>query len=243
MSDLGRANLGAEELGAKDLGYDVAGWTPRPWPPHIPLQGQSVRMEPIAPHHAADLFAAFSADSQGAIWRFLPYGPFATLPEFEAWMAQTVFTKDPQFYVFIPETTGKAAGMAALMRLAPDHGVVEVGHITMAPGLQRTVAATQGLYLLMNLCMSDLGYRRFEWKCNALNLASRRAAERYGFTFEGVFRQSNVFKGRNRDTAWFAFLDSEWPAIQRGFAAWLDPSNFDDQGRQVRTLAACRSDP
>lgn len=225
----------------KNLGHEVPGWTPRTHPKKEIFEGRTVRMEPINEGHAEDLFAAFREDQAGLIWDYLPYGPFDSLSEFEAWMQQTVFTQDPQFYVFVPKATGKASGVASLMRIDRAHGVAEVGHINMAPSLQRTAAATEGLYLLMRHCMQDLGYRRFEWKCNALNQASRRAAERYGFTFEGVFRQANVFKGRNRDTAWFSFLDSEWPEIAAGFETWLDPSNFDSAGKQIRTLTQCRA--
>jgi len=195
----------------------------------------------VAPRHSADLYQAFSEDREGRIWAYLPYGPFDTLEDFEAWMSATVFGHDPQFYAFVSKATGRALGLAALMRIDPNHGVMEVGHINMSPTLQRTRAATEGLYLLMTHAMETLGYRRFEWKCNALNAASRRAAERYGFTFEGIFRQAHVFKGRNRDTAWYSFLDIEWPTIRAGFEAWLDPQNFDAQGLQIKTLSACRS--
>ena len=199
-------------------------------------------MEPVAPRHSQDLFAAFALDRAGANWAYLPYGPFETLEAFETWMAETVFGRDPQFYAFVSVATGRAQGLAALMRMVPDHGVIEVGHIHLSPLVQRTAAATEGLYLLMRHAMTDLGYRRFEWKCNALNTASRRSAERLGFTFEGVFRQAHVFKGRNRDTAWFSFLDSEWPRIDAGFQAWLHPDNFDADGRQIRPLERCRRD-
>ncbi len=195
-------------------------------------------MEPTVLEHASDLFAAFSADDQ--IWDYLPYGPYAELEGLEEWLLATTQGQDPQFYSFIDLSSGKALGVASLMRITPDHGVVEVGHINMSVALQRTVMATEGIYLLMRHCMDDLGYRRFEWKCNALNEGSKRAAERYGFSYEGTFRQANVFKGHSRDTAWFSFLDNEWPQIRAGFEAWLSPDNFDAQGQQVRSLRACR---
>lgn len=223
-----------------DLGQVVPGWEPRAWPERRVFKGHAISMVPADMSQAQGLFEAFSRDTQGAIWTYLPYGPFLRLADFQAWMEETLFHTDPQFYAFVCPTTHQALGLAALMRLNPEHGVVEIGHINLSPALQKTIAATQGLYLLMHHCMDELGYRRFEWKCNALNAASRRAAERYGFTFEGIFRQSNVFKGRNRDTAWYAFLDSDWPQIKQGFETWLQPSNFDRAGRQRKTLSQCR---
>ena len=226
-----------------DLGKPVRDWTPRPWPQPQVFDGAHVRLEPLNDHHTEALFAAFAADQIGKIWAYLPYGPFSSLPRFEGWVQEVMAQQDLQFYAFCPHDTGHASGVAALMRIDPDHGVIEVGHINFAPGLQRTVAATEGLYLLLHYALETLGYRRFEWKCNALNAASRRAAQRLGFTFEGVFRQANVIKGYNRDTAWFSLLDSEWPSIRNGFAAWLNPRNFDPQGSQRRRLAECRTQP
>lgn len=221
-----------------ELGTPVPGWTPRAWPEREAFEGRTVRMEPTVSGHAADLFEAFSADDR--IWDYLPYGPYYELAGLEDWLLTTTQGQDPQFYSFIDLKTGKALGVASLMRITPDHGVIEVGHINMSVALQRTVMATEGLYLLMRHCMEDLGYRRFEWKCNALNEGSKRAAMRFGFTYEGTFRQANVFKGRSRDTAWFSFLDSEWPQIRKGFEAWLSPDNFDAGGQQRRPLQQCR---
>lgn len=222
-----------------DLGPEVSGWNPRARPVPQVFVGQHVRLEPVSKDHSAALFAAFKQSD--ANWAYLPYGPFAALAEFEAWMNQTVFGEDPQFYTFIPKTLDAPAGLASLMRHNLEHGSIEVGHIHFSPALQGTVAATEGLFLLMDHCLKDLGYRRFEWKCNALNTPSRKAAERLGFTFEGIHRQANVFKDRSRDTAWFSILDSEWPDLRAGFEAWLSVENFDGEGRQKRSLAECRS--
>ena len=198
-----------------------------------------MRLEPVDPErHARQLFAA-SHDGDGAdlLFRYLPYGPFAGPEDFKAWLEGRAASTDPLFFAIVDPADGTARGMASYMRMAPDHGVIEIGHIWFAPSLQRTRMATEAIYLMARSAFDDLGYRRLEWKCDALNQRSRRAAERFGFTFEGVFRQHLVVKDRNRDTAWFSILDGEWPGIRAAFEAWLAPDNFDEAGRQRRSLA------
>jgi len=195
-------------------------------------------LEPLdATLHAADLWNVVRGHD--SVWQWLSDGPFATEAEFTPNIEAKRVAKDSIFYAMISAEIGAAAGYASFMRMEPAHGVIEVGNILLSPALQRTTAATEAMYLMVRHVFDDLGYRRCEWKCNAENKPSRRAAERLGFTFEGIFRQHMVIKGRNRDTAWFSMLDSEWPARRRAFEAWLDPANFDADGRQRRTLAQC----
>lgn len=192
-------------------------------------------LEPLdAARHAAALWAA--VQNHDSLWRWLGDGPFAT--EENLRHALQAKQDDPAFVFFaiVPLATGKAAGFASYLRIDPRNGVVEVGNILFAPALQRTREATEAIYLMARHAFEDLGYRRYEWKCNAENAPSRRAAQRFGFTFEGIFRQHMVVKGANRDTAWFAMLDHEWPDRKRAFEAWLDPVNFDAAGRQRQTL-------
>jgi RimJ/RimL family protein N-acetyltransferase len=217
-------------------GAPVPDWAPPPWPPRTPLEGRYARVEPLDPaRHAADLFAANGASD--AIWTYLAYGPFETLEAYRAWMEATCLGEDPLFHAVIDKATGRAAGVAAYLRIAPEAGSIEVGHINYAPALQRTRAGTEAMALLMRRAFA-LGYRRYEWKCDALNAPSRRLAQRLGLSFEGVFRQAAVVKGRNRDTAWYAAIDSEWPALEAVFETWLAPENFDADGRQRRSLSA-----
>jgi len=199
-----------------------------------------VRLEPVDPgRHADDLFLA----SEGApeLWNYLAYGPFPNQQVFTEWLEERADSNDPLFYAVVDRDSGTARGMASLMRIDQDNGVIEVGHIWFAPVLQRTRQATEAIYLLARDVFDDLGYRRFEWKCDSLNLPSRRAADRFGFVFEGVFRQHMVIKDRNRDTAWFSILDGEWPVVRAAFEAWLAAANFDGEGRQRRSLAEFRS--
>jgi RimJ/RimL family protein N-acetyltransferase len=172
----------------------------------------------------------------------MAYGPFESQAVFTEWIEGRAASKDPVFYAVIDLAAGSACGMASFMRIEPEHRVIEIGHIWFAPMLQRTRQATEAIYLLARHAFDDLGYRRLEWKCNALNTASRRAAERFGFTFEGIFRQHMIVKGANRDTAWFSIIDGEWPLRRAAFEAWLSPSNFDPSGRQRRSLSQIRSD-
>jgi RimJ/RimL family protein N-acetyltransferase len=217
------------------LGAPVPGWTPPPRPGPEVLEGRFARLERLqADRHAADLYRANSADA--AIWDYLPYGPFSSAAQYHRWVREIAAGDDPVFYAIKDKQTGHFAGVASFLRITPQAGSIEVGHINLSPELQRRPAATEAMFLMMQWAF-EAGYRRYEWKCNALNLASRRAAQRLGFSYEGVFRQAGVVKGRNRDTAWFAAIDAEWPALKEAFTAWLSPVNFDAEGRQVERLS------
>jgi len=219
------------------IGPDVPAWTPRARPDKSPLTGQYaavVRLDPAA--HGDDLFAAFATDTSGAMWTYMPNGPFTERAVFDSFIAGAQVSTDPLFYAIINKATGRAEGFASYLRIDPAAGTIEVGFIAMSPLLQKTRVASEAMYLMMAHAMDDLGYRRYEWKCDNLNAPSKRAALRYGFTAEGVFRQATIYKGRNRDTAWFSILDSEWPAVKAGFVAWLDPANFDADGVQRAAL-------
>lgn len=218
----------------RPLGEMLTNWTPPPPPDGAPLAGRYARLERLdADRHATALHAAYSADP--AVWDYLPYGPFASAADFHAWIRQDAEGTDPLFYAITDLDTGRLGGVASYLRITPASGSIEVGHINFAPILQRSRAATEAIFLMMDRAF-QAGYRRFEWKCNALNLPSRRAAERLGLSYEGVFRQATVVKGRNRDTAWFAAIDAEWPALRAAFDRWLDPSNFDATGQQRARL-------
>jgi RimJ/RimL family protein N-acetyltransferase len=200
------------------------------------MAGRLCRLDPLDPEkHAAQLHAANSVDVDGAMWTYLPYGPFATPEQFHEWATQNTRGQDPLFFAIIDLSEGQATGLASYLRIDPAGGSIEVGHVVYSPLLQRTAAATEAMVLMMRRAF-DLGYRRYEWKCDSLNAKSRAAAERLGFTFEGVFRQATVYKGRSRDTAWFSILDSEWPRLEKAFEQWLDPGNFSCDGRQRRSL-------
>ncbi len=230
------------------IGFPVPGWRPRPLPPRSAMLGRSCRVEPIdADRHAADLHDANARDREGRIWTYLPYGPFETSAAYRQWMESACLGDDPLFHAIVEGQSGKAVGVASYLRIEAAQGVIEVGHINYAPALQRTVAASEAMYLMMKRVFDELGYRRYEWKCDALNAGSRAAAERLGFRYEGLFRQAALYKGRNRDTAWYAVIDREWPALKSAFEEWLDPTNFDADGRQIRSLssltAAARAGP
>ncbi len=215
-------------------------WKPARLPDRSPLEGELVRLEPVHPdRHAKALFSA--AHGFDAIWTHLAYGPFDSEAAFTEWLEERAASQDPLFFAVVDRASGQAQGMASLMRFVPADGVIEVGHIWFAPVLQRTRQATEAIFLLARHAFDDLGYRRLEWKCDSLNVASRRAADRFGFTFEGVFRQHMVVKGRNRDTAWFSITDAEWPVRRAAFEAWLAPANFDPQDRQHESLSAIRA--
>jgi RimJ/RimL family protein N-acetyltransferase len=208
-----------------------------------PLVGTSVRLEPLDPErHGRPLFTASHEEDGGGerLFRHLPYGPFAGFDEFKAWLDERAQSTDPLFFALVDAETDTPRGMASYLRMVPEHGVIEIGHIWFSPTLQRTRMATEAIYLMSRHAFDDLGYRRLEWKCDALNDGSRGAAARFGFTYEGVFRQHLVVKGRNRDSAWFSILDGEWPRIRAAFEAWLAPENFDASGGQVRSLVAIR---
>lgn len=206
-------------------------------PQREPLDGDTVRLEPLDPtRHAQELFAASAgADST---WDYLPYGPFRSRGEFMRWLESRAPVDDPLTFTIIDRSAGAARGLTSLMRIVPEHGVIEVGHIWLSPSLQRTRQATDALYVQARYVFDELGYRRFEWKCDSRNEPSKRAAHRFGFVFEGIFRQHMVVKGRNRDTAWYSITDGEWPVRRAAFEAWLAPDNFDADGRQRRSLAA-----
>ncbi len=222
------------ELG-QPIGAPLTIALPRPRPPRTPMQGRWCAVVPLDPDaHAAALYAAYAADREGRIWTYLPTGPFADLAAYRAWMDQTCLTDDPLFHTILVD--GQPLGVASLMRIDPAHGVIEVGHINFSPALSQTRAATEAMFLMMSRAFDELGYRRYEWKCDALNAPSRRAALRLGFTYEGTFRQATTYKGRNRDTAWFAITDGDWPRLKAGFQAWLDPANFDASGQQHSRL-------
>ena len=216
------------------LGLPVPDWTPPRRPDAAVLTGRFVQLERLRAEHAADLHRAYAKSD--AIWDYLPYGPFDAGGQ-AAWVAAMVSKTDPWFYALRDLRSGVAGGVASFMRIDPAAGSIEVGGINLSPALQRTAAATEAMVLMMDWAFAA-GYRRYEWKCNALNLPSRRAAERLGLSFEGVFRQATVVKGRNRDTAWFAAIDSDWPALRVAFDRWLAPDNFDASGAQIRSLSS-----
>jgi RimJ/RimL family protein N-acetyltransferase len=204
------------------------------------MQGDYVRLEPVevAAHGASLYRLSHARPEDAALWTYLAYGPFADQSAFAAWLEERARSDDPLFFVLVEGASGEASGMASYLNIVPDMGCIEIGHIWFAPPLQRTRAATEAIFLMMHHVFDDLGYRRLEWKCNALNEASMRAARRFGFTYEGTFRQHMVVKGRNRDTAWFALLDHEWPAVRAAYERWLARENFDPAGRQRTRLGA-----
>ncbi|RBI75752.1 GNAT family N-acetyltransferase [Roseovarius sp. TE539] len=213
----------------------VENWKVPPQPGHMILSGRYARLEPLsADAHAALLFHAFDGDE--TVWDYMPVGPFASAAQFHRWMREATARDDILFFAIDDIEMGAPGGFASYLRIKPEAGSIEVGFIAMAPRLQRTRAATEAIYLMMKWAF-EAGYRRFEWKCDALNTASRRAAQRLGLSYEGVFRQAAVVKGRNRDTAWFAAIDSEWPALDEAFRFWLAPSNFDERGLQREALS------
>jgi len=229
------------ELG-QPIGFALPEWKGAARPPRAPMTGRFCRLEPLNPdRHGADLFAAFAADAPGRNWTYLSHGPFAEQAAFEAWLQDYCQGEDPLFHAIVDTGDGRACGFASYLRIAPEIGSIEVGYINLAPRLQRTPAATEAMYLMMARAFDELGYRRYEWKCDCLNAPSRAAAERLGFTYEGLFRQALIYKGRNRDTAWYSVIDAEWPALRTAFQAWLDPANFDGQGQQRRSLSDLRT--
>jgi RimJ/RimL family protein N-acetyltransferase len=207
------------------------------------MEGRFVRLEPLdAARHGDDLYAASTVADADRRFTWLPDYPPNTREEFNAWLAKAEASEDPLHFAVIDRKTGKACGRQTFMRIDQKNGVVEIGNIYWGPLVSRTPVTTEALYLFARRAFDDLGYRRFEWKCNNKNAGSKRAAERFGFTFEGIFRQHMIVKGENRDTTWFAMLDHEWPANRKAFEGWLDPSNFDTEGRQKRRLEEVRAD-
>ncbi|MFN8059970.1 MAG: GNAT family protein [Vicinamibacterales bacterium] len=220
------------------VGFPLPAWSRPARPSRDAMIGRYCRVEAVdVDRHAAALFEANALDRDGRNWTYLPYGPFASVDDYRAWMAQTCLGDDPLFHVVVDADSARAVGLASYLRIDPASGSIEVGHINYSPRLQRGRGATEAMYLMMKRAF-DLGYRRYEWKCDALNAPSRAAAQRLGFSYEGTFRQATVYKGRNRDTAWYATIDREWPALERAFRAWLDPGNFDTNGLQRVRLSA-----
>jgi RimJ/RimL family protein N-acetyltransferase len=203
------------------------------------MRGTHVALRPIDPGRDAEALFALSHEPDGdtGIWTYLPDGPYESVEEYRRSLTAARASEDPIYFAILGLPEERPLGMCAYMRIVPEFGVVEIGHIWFAPELQRTTAASETIFLLARHVFGDLGYRRLEWKCNSLNAPSIRAAERFGFTFEGIFRNHLVVKGRNRDTAWFSITDEDWPAIRSGFESWLKPENFDEDGRQRRSLS------
>jgi RimJ/RimL family protein N-acetyltransferase/GNAT superfamily N-acetyltransferase len=220
---------------------DLASWTPRPRPERRAHEGRYVRLEPLdSARHGDHLFEAGPTDA--ALLRYLPELPFPDRASFQPWLDKAAASEDPLFFVAVDRDTGRAEGRLSLMRIDAANGVIETGHLLFGPRLSRGRAATEAIHLLARHVFDDLGYRRFEWKCNDANEPSKRAAIRFGFAFEGVFRQHMVVKGENRDTAWYSMIDSEWPARRRAFERWLDPANFDAAGRQRLSLSCLNAE-
>ena len=225
-----------EQMADQPIGEPLPGWTAPPRPARAPRRGRYCTLEPLdAVTHAQQLWEAFELDRDKRNWTYLPTGPYEHYSDFAAWVERSARSDDPLFFAIV-DTRGRPVGVAAYLRITPDAGTIEVGHIHWSPLVQRTVAATEAMYLMMRDAFA-LGYRRYEWKCDALNAPSRAAAERLGFTFEGIFRQALVYKGRNRDTAWYSIIDREWPALDTAYQQWLAPDNFDGDGRQRVRLA------
>lgn len=222
----------------RPVGPKVDPLPPGSKPDMRPLHGLFVLLEPVsAARHAKALFDSFKdSDADGHVWTYLGYGPWDSFEQFESWLKEREVSRDPWFYALVRRDTGKAAGMGSFMRCDAGNGVIEIGHIWMSPGLQQTREATEAIFLMIRHCFDDLGVRRLEWKCDSLNAPSRKAAERFGFSFEGIFRQHFIVKGRNRDTAWYAMLDKDWHRVRKGFEAWLRPENFDAKGGQKAKL-------
>lgn len=221
------------------IGFPVDGWKPRPRPPLTVMAGRYCRTEPLdVERHVRDLYAAYSEDRDGRMWTYLPWGPYAGFDEFVAGTEAGQRRENFITYAVIDAASGKAVGVASYLNINPSAGSVEVGGIAYSPALQRQPAGTEAMFLMMRRVFDELGYRRYEWKCNSLNAPSCAAAERYGFRFEGIFRQADVIKGHNRDTAWFSIVGSEWPGLKAAFERWLDPANFDAEGWQRESLSA-----
>ena len=229
----------AKSKAARPVGPVVDPLPPGSKPDLRPLHGRWVRLDPVSvARHAQSLYASFDGkDPEGDIWTYLGYGPWQDFDTFAEWLKEREASRDPWFYAFVDRATGEALGMGSFMRADPANGVIEIGHIWMSPAMQRTRLSTETIFLMMRHAFDDLGVRRLEWKCDSLNAPSRAAALRFGFTFEGIFRQHFIVKGRNRDTAWFSIIDSEWPRIRQGFERWLADDNFDATGKQKNKLS------
>ena len=223
------------------IGYPVNDWQECAFPTRSTMTGKWCRVESLVPEkHATELFAAYVKQRNDQDWTYLPYGPFDRFDDYQSWLTKTNTGDDPLFHTIIEAKTNTAVGVASFLRIQPGIGVIEVGHIHFSPLLQKTPVATEAMFLMMSRVFDELGYRRYEWKCDTLNVRSRKAAERFGFSFEGLFRQATLYKNRNRDTAWFGMTDREWPLIKKAFEIWLSPENFDTQGRQKKSLQQIR---
>jgi len=222
---------------------DLQDWKPRPRPERRVLEGRYVRLEPLEPaRHGDGLYEASTLSDSDERFRWLSEYRPNTRAEFQPWLDKAFASEDPLFFVVIDKASGKIAGRQSLMRIDANSGVIEIGHIHWSSLVARTPAATEAQYLFQRHVFRELGYRRYEWKCHDMNAPSKRAALRFGFTYEGLFRQHLVFKGGNRDTAWFSIIDKEWPALELAYETWLDPANFDELGRQRRRLSDCIKD-
>ena len=220
------------------IGFPVNDWQPCEHPRDATMHGSRCRLEPIdSDRHASDLFEAFSLDQDQRNWTYLPYGPFTTEDEFRSWIVSSCINDDPCFFSVIDLATEKAVGVASYLRIEPGVGVIEVGHIHFSPRMQGRPISTEAMFLMMRQVFDAWGYRRYEWKCDALNQPSCAAARRLGFMFEGIFRQATLYKQRNRDTAWYSILDREWPAAKSVFEHWLNAENFDADGGQKSSLS------
>lgn len=221
------------ELG-QPIGYPVKNWKPATYPTGSALTGERCRLERLDPGvHASDLYNAYSLDTENRGWTYLPYGPFHSAKEYRQWIRASCQGDDPLFYAVLDKVSGRAEGVSSYLRISASDGVIEVGHINYSLLMQNTAKSTEAMYLMMRHVFDDLKYRRYEWKCDALNSSSRKAALRLGFTFEGIFRQATMYKGRNRDTAWYSIVDAEWPSVKNAHQKWLASDNFmGDQQRQ-----------
>lgn len=223
------------------IGHSIIEWVPREIPGNAILEGDFCTLEPLsADRHAGDLYAAYALAPDSRDWTYLPIGPFTNELEYRHFVEAAAKTSDPKQFAVISNHSGKALGTISLMRVEPLHGVIEVGYVVFSPLLKQQTAATEAQFLLMAYVFDDLKYRRYEWKCDSLNAPSRKAAERLGFTFEGIFRQAVVYKGRSRDTAWYSITDKEWPMLKQAFQSWLSKSNFDANQSQIHRLTSIR---
>ena len=220
---------------------DLKNWQPRPLPARVTLEGRYVRLEPLNAAHGDDLFEASSVPDAATRFAWLPDAPPKSRAELGAWLDKAAAGDDPLYFAVIDQVTGKAVGRQSLLRIDPANGSIEIGHVYWGPQMARTRGATEAQFLFARYVFDDLGYRRYEWKANTRNLPSMRAAERFGFRYEGIFRQHMIVKGESRDTAWYAMIDKDWPALARAYDAWLDPANFDGEGRQKQRLEDLRA--
>ncbi len=219
------------------VGQSLADWEKPALPPREAMSGRFCHLEPLDPElHGKELYAANTQDQDGSSWTYLPYGPFNSFADYQAWLQDMSQKEDPLFFVIIQKSDGRPVGVASYLRIIPEGGTIEVGHLHFSEQLKRSPVATEAMFLMMKRAF-ELGYRRYEWKCDALNTPSYTAAQRLGFRHEGTFRQATVYKGRSRDTAWFSIIDSEWPALSKAFSKWLAPENFDELGKQRSRLS------